>query len=102
MNNIEVASDAPCILILSEFSISKSVIGYILLSCNPWHVRRDRSDLIDESRDEILFKGGRLWRPMFWISIISANDRTNWVKPADVGQTMVNLGHHLENRVNSP
>jgi hypothetical protein len=23
-------------------------------------------------------------------------------KPADIGQTMVNLGHHLENLVNNP
>jgi hypothetical protein len=82
--------------------MSRSVIGYIFLPCHPWHVGRDRSNLIVESRDEILFKGGRLWRPRFLISAINANDRINWVKPADVGQTMVNLGHHLENRVNKP
>jgi hypothetical protein len=27
-----------------------------------------------KSQDEILFKGGRLWRPRFLISIINAND----------------------------
>jgi hypothetical protein len=43
----------------------------------------------------------KMWRPRFLISIISANDRINWVKPADVGQTLVNLGHHLENLVNN-
>jgi hypothetical protein len=42
-----------------------------------------------------------LWCPRFLISVINANDRINWVKPADVGQTMVNLGHHLENLVNN-
>jgi hypothetical protein len=43
---------------------------------------------------------GQLWCPRFLISIISANDRISWVKPADIGQTMVNLGHHPENLVN--
>jgi hypothetical protein len=38
-----------------------------------------------------------LWRWRFLISIIDANARISWVKPADIGQTMVNLGHHLEN-----
>jgi hypothetical protein len=46
--------------VLSEPSMSRSVIGYIFLPCHPWHVGRDRSNLIVESRDEILFKGGRL------------------------------------------
>jgi hypothetical protein len=55
-----------------------------------------------ESRDEILFKGGRLWRPRFLISVTNANDQISWVKPADIGQTMVNLGHHLENLINNP
>jgi hypothetical protein len=55
-----------------------------------------------ESRDEILFKGGRLWRPRLLISIINANDRISWVQPADIGQTMVNLGHHLENLADKP
>jgi hypothetical protein len=49
-----------------------------------------------ESRNEILFKGDRLWRPRFLISVIDANDRSNRVKPVDIGQTLVNLGHHLE------
>jgi hypothetical protein len=48
--------------------------------CNPCHVGRDRSNLVVESRDEILSKGGRLWRLGFLISIISANDRINRVK----------------------
>jgi hypothetical protein len=55
-----------------------------------------------ESWAEILLKGDRLWRPRFLISVINANDRISWVKPADIGQTMVNLGHHLENLVNNP
>jgi hypothetical protein len=50
-----------------------------------------------ESSDEILFKGGRLWRPRFLIRIISAND---WVKHIDSSLTLINLGHHLENLVN--
>jgi hypothetical protein len=53
--------------------------------------------LLIESRDEILLKGGRLWRPRFLISIINANGRISQVKPADFGRTEVNLGHHLEN-----
>jgi hypothetical protein len=39
-----------------------------------------------------------LWRLRFLISIISANDR---VKHIDFSQTLVNLGHHLENQVNN-
>jgi hypothetical protein len=42
-----------------------------------------------------------LWRSRFLISIISAIDRISRVKPADVGQTLVNLGHHLENLTNN-
>jgi hypothetical protein len=45
-------------------------------------------------------KGRLCDAPGFLISIINANDRINWVKPVDIGQTLVNLGHHLENRVN--
>jgi hypothetical protein len=40
--------------------------------------------------------------PGFLISVINANDRINWVKPVDIGQTLVNQGHHSENRVNKP
>jgi hypothetical protein len=43
-----------------------------------------------------------MWRPRFLISVINANDRISWVKPADIGQTLVNLGHHLENLANKP
>jgi hypothetical protein len=39
-----------------------------------------------------------VWHPRFLISIITANDR---VKPVDSSQTLVNLGHHLENLVNN-
>jgi hypothetical protein len=49
----------------------------ISLSC-PWDFK---------SRDEILLKGGRLWRPRFLIIVISANGRVSRVKPADSGQT---------------
>jgi hypothetical protein len=38
-----------------------------------------------KSWDEILFQGGRLWCPMFLISLISANDRTSRVKPCRHG-----------------
>jgi hypothetical protein len=62
--------------------------NHISLSCT-W---------IFESRDEILIKGGRLWRPRFSISLISSNDR---VKTVDSSHTLVNLGHHLENLVNN-
>jgi hypothetical protein len=41
-----------------------------------------------------------LWRPRFLISIISANDLVNQVKHVDFDQTLVNLGHHLENLAN--
>jgi hypothetical protein len=54
-----------------------------------------------ESRDEILFKGGRLWHPRFLISVINANGRISRVKPADIGQTLVDLGHHPENIANN-
>jgi hypothetical protein len=40
--------------------------------------------------------------PRFLISVINANDRFSWVKLTDIGQTMVNLGHHLKNLVNNP
>jgi uncharacterized protein YqjF (DUF2071 family) len=40
-----------------------------------------------ESRDEILLKGGRLWRPRFLFNIINTNDQISRVKPADTGQT---------------
>jgi hypothetical protein len=43
----------------------------------------------------------QMWHPRFLIIIINANDRISWVKPADIGQTMVNLGHHLENLVSN-
>jgi hypothetical protein len=43
-----------------------------------------------------------MWRPRFLISVINANDRISLVKPTDIGQNMVNLGHHLENLVNNP
>jgi hypothetical protein len=38
---------------------------------------------------------------VFIISIISANDRIKRVEHVDIGQTLVNLGHHLENLVNN-
>jgi hypothetical protein len=43
-----------------------------------------------------------MWHPRFLFSIINENRRFSWVKPADIGQTMVNLGHHLENLANNP
>jgi hypothetical protein len=46
-----------------------------------------------ESRDEILHKGGRLWRPRFLTGVINANNRISRVKSADTGRTQVNLGH---------
>jgi hypothetical protein len=55
-----------------------------------------------ESWDEILLKGGRLWRPRLIISVIDANDRISPTQPADFGQTKVNLGHHLENLASKP
>jgi hypothetical protein len=41
---------------------------------------------------------GALWRSRFLSSIISDNDR---VKHVDSSQTVVNLGHHLENLANN-
>jgi hypothetical protein len=46
-----------------------------------------------ESRDEIPFKGGRLWRPRF---LINPNSQS----AANSGQIMVNLGPHLEKLTN--
>jgi hypothetical protein len=37
----------------------------------------------------------------FLISIINANHRFKQVKHVEIGQTLVNLGHHLENLVNN-
>jgi hypothetical protein len=45
--------------------------------------------------------GGGCDAPRFLISIISANDQIKRVKHVDDGQTLVNLGHHLENLVNN-
>jgi hypothetical protein len=39
---------------------------------------------------------------MFLINVINANDWISRVKPTDTGQTLVNLGHHLENLANEP
>jgi hypothetical protein len=44
----------------------------------------------------------RVWRPRFLMSIITANDRISRVKPTDIDQTEVNMGHHLENRADNP
>jgi hypothetical protein len=38
---------------------------------------------------------------MFLISVINANDQVSWVKPADNGQTTVNLGHLEKTRQQS-
>jgi hypothetical protein len=43
-----------------------------------------------------------MWHPRFLISVISANGRIRRVKPADNGQTWVNLGRHPENLANKP
>jgi hypothetical protein len=43
-----------------------------------------------------------LWRPRFLINVINANDQISRVKPADPGQTKVNLGHHPENLAIEP
>jgi hypothetical protein len=52
-----------------------------------------------ESRDEILLKGGRLWRPRFLITVINANDQISRVKPqSNLGQP----GSSPENLVNEP
>jgi hypothetical protein len=41
----------------------------------------------------------RLWRPKFSLGIINPNDL---VEHVDFGQTLVNLGHHLEKLANIP
>jgi hypothetical protein len=43
-----------------------------------------------------------VWHPRFLITIINTNDQISWVKPANIGQTKVNLGHHLENQADNP
>jgi hypothetical protein len=40
-----------------------------------------------------------MWRPRFSAGFIKPNDP---VKHVDIGQTTVNLGHHLENITNNP
>jgi hypothetical protein len=57
------------------------------------------SNLVVESRDEILFKGCRLWRSRFSAGFINPNDLVNRV---DFGQTTVNLGPHIENIPDNP
>jgi hypothetical protein len=34
--------------------------------------------------------------------MINANDRISRIKPANIGQALVNLGHHLENGADYP
>jgi hypothetical protein len=46
--------------VLAKFSMLRSVFDMSPSLCNPCHVGRDHSNLIVESWDEILFKGGRL------------------------------------------
>jgi hypothetical protein len=70
--------------------VNNSIREHLSLPC-PWNF---------ESRDGI-FLGGRLWHMRFLIRLISANDRINWVQPVDIGQTLVNLGHHLETQANN-
>jgi hypothetical protein len=84
---------------LSEFSLPRSVREYIIHLCNLCLIGRSCSNLVVESRDEIQFKGGRLWRPRFSAGFINPNDPVNWV---DSGQTTVNLGHHLEKHHRQP
>jgi hypothetical protein len=83
----------------SEFLLSRNVSEYIFHLCNFCLVGRYCSNLVVESWDEILFKGGRLWHPRFSAGFINPNDPVNWV---DCGQTMINLGHHLENIPDNP
>jgi hypothetical protein len=40
-----------------------------------------------------------MWRPRFSAGLINPNEQVNCI---DFGQTMVNLGHHLENFTNNP
>jgi hypothetical protein len=58
---------------LFEFSLPRSVSKYIFLLCNLCLVGRHCSNLVAESRDEILFKGGRLWRPRFSTEFLNPN-----------------------------
>jgi hypothetical protein len=84
---------------LYEFSLSRNISAYIFHFVTFCLIRKCCSNLVDESRDEILFKGGRLWRPRFSAGLINPNDPVNSV---DFGQTTVNLGHHLENITDKP
>jgi hypothetical protein len=43
----------------------RNISEHIFHLCNPCSIRKRCSNLVVESRDEILFKGGRLWRPRF-------------------------------------
>jgi hypothetical protein len=60
VNCVEAVSRAPCIFSLFEISLSRSVSEYIFHPCNLALVEEVYSNLVVESRDEILFKGGRL------------------------------------------
>jgi hypothetical protein len=73
------------------------VTSSILRICGP--VFKDALRIGDFVNLEDLWPSLRrcLWRPRFLISIISTNDLVNQVKHVDFGQTLVNLGHHLEN-----
>jgi hypothetical protein len=83
----------------SEFSLPRSVSDYIFHLGNLCFIRRCCSNLVVESRDEILIKGGRLRRPRFSTGLINPKDPVNRV---DFGQTTVNLGHHLGNITENP
>jgi hypothetical protein len=60
----------------SEFSLPRSVSEYIFNLCNLGLIRRFCSNLVVKSRDEILFKGGGLWRPRFSAGVLTLMSRS--------------------------
>jgi hypothetical protein len=61
MNDIEATTDAPCIFCPSRIlDVEKCIWICFPTVVTPCQVRKDLSNLVDESRDEILRKGGRL------------------------------------------
>jgi hypothetical protein len=99
MNGVEAVRRAPCIFCPVWILNIEKCKRVCLSLCNPCLVGLVCSNLVVESWDEILFKGGRLWCPRFSAEFINPNDT---VKRVDFGHTTVNLGHHLENTTNNP
>jgi hypothetical protein len=79
------------------------------LSCVPIYCARQRSSYHANFCRQALPSPNTHDKPFavcdtlgFQLGLFNANGRVNLVKHVDVGPTLVNLGHHLENLANKP